>query len=38
MRRDAVIDGRLANPEIITRPVRFTLYEQRVYIKKRVPK
>lgn len=31
MRRDAVIDGRLANPEIIARPVRFTLYEQRVY-------
>jgi hypothetical protein len=37
MRRDAVIDGRLANPVIIARPVRFTLYEQRVY-KKRVPK
>jgi superfamily II DNA or RNA helicase len=31
MRRDAVIDGRLANLEIIARPVRFTLYEQRVY-------
>ncbi len=31
MVRDAVIDGHLANPVILARPVRFTLYEQRVY-------
>jgi hypothetical protein len=29
--KDAVIDGRLANPVIIAKPVRFILYEQRVY-------
>lgn len=31
MVRDAVIDGHIANPVILARPVRCTLYEQRVY-------
>ena len=31
MTKDTVIDGRLANPVIIARPVRFILYEQRMY-------
>jgi hypothetical protein len=29
--KDTVIYGRLANPVIIARPVRFILYEQRMY-------
>jgi len=31
MTKDTVIDGLLANPVIIARPVRFILYEQRMY-------
>ena len=29
--KDTVIDSRLANPVIIARPVRFIIYEQRMY-------
>jgi len=38
MTKDTVIDGRLANPVIIARPVRFILYMSKECMKKRVPK